>query len=74
MYMIMDYDARFVLARDMGDTKAADDVASVTGEAKRRRGGGGRARHHAEGRRGEPQQGDQDDQHDYRKGVEKKTR
>ena len=36
--MIMDYDARFVLAHDMGDTKAADDVASVTGEAKRRAG------------------------------------
>ena len=38
LYMIMDYDARFVLAHDMGDTKAADDVASVTGEAKRRAG------------------------------------
>ena len=38
LYMIMDYDARFVLAHDMGDTKAVDDVASVTGEAKRRAG------------------------------------
>ena len=73
LYMIMYYDARFVPARSMGATEAADDVTSVTGEAKRRAGwGGGRARHHAEGRRGEPQQGKQDDQQDDRTGAEKR--
>jgi len=36
LYMVMDYDIRYVLAQDMGDTKAADDVAPVTREAKRR--------------------------------------
>ena len=38
LYMIVDYDARFVLADDMGGTKAVDDAASVAGEAKRRAG------------------------------------
>ena len=38
LYMIMDHDARFVLAHDMGDTKAADDAAPVAGEAKQRAG------------------------------------
>lgn len=36
LYMVADYNHRFVLSHDMGDSKAADNVAPVTQEAKER--------------------------------------
>lgn len=38
LYMVADYNHRFVLSHDMGDSKAADDVAPVTLKAKERAG------------------------------------
>lgn len=38
LYMVADYHPRYVLSHDMGDSKAADDVAPVTREAKERAG------------------------------------
>ena len=38
LYMVGDYHHRYVLSHDMGDSKAADDVAPVTREAKERAG------------------------------------